>query len=101
MQTTIPSLNPIRSAVLLPCRIASQFIRLDGRLGWLCLPQNPTQGGYELRTSFETRILPYYEGLFDTAEQTGSEDLESFYAQRNRITEDLTKWYAGNRYSGD
>ena len=98
----LPTLRPITRALLRPCSICSQFIRLDGELGWLTLPENPIQDGYEMRKAFGVAILPYYDGLFDTAEQTTPEDLKAFYGHRKGISDELSAFYAkANVYSGD
>lgn len=98
---SLPTIRPINRPLLRFVSQCSQFIRLDGRLGWLKMPANPCQDGYEFRTAFETRILPYCEGMFDEAEATTSEDLAAFYCERAGISADLSAYYATSTYTGD
>jgi len=83
----------------IPLSIASQFVRLNGRLGWLTLPQNPDLDGCELRTSLETLILPYYAK--HQAEPTTTEDLQDFARAKAYLARDLRRWYAEPGYKGD
>lgn len=102
MNATFPHIRPINRPLLRMCSEASQFIRLNGYLGWLTAPLNPCQDGYIFRKAFGGSVLLYSEGMFDTAEETTSDDLKAYYEAVKWHDEQLSAYYdQPNRNSGD
>lgn len=97
----LASPRKITRHLLIPTSVCSQFVKLDGQLGWLAAPINPGQDGFEFHKAFGIEILPWFDGLLDNLETATESDLAEFYAQRRNVDTELTAYYSRNGYTGD
>lgn len=97
----LPELKKITTHVLRLTSICSQFVKLDGQLGWLAAPADPCQDGYEFHKAFGVEVMPWHEGILDDLQTPTDEELAEFHRQRRHVDAELSAYYDRATYSGD